>query len=146
MALIFNKIFQKQRLQKRLMDLLNEMEKNLEVFYVMDQRQFITHGFILNAWENIKEEELLKKYPSIHQYAKALADFNNLFNEYKEFEQWYTADMSRKTADNAKKLHGLKHDLDKQLKMMEAIIIPAGQDLEKEMLQLGFLKAWVKNS
>ena len=138
---MLNKIFQEQRLRKNLLVFLSEMDKNLEIFYVMDQRQFITQGFILEAWDLVKNEELINKLPCMKTYAQALQSFNSLYKEHKEFEQWYSADMSRKTPDNAKKLHALKHDLDKKMKSLEAIIIPAGQDLEKEMLQLGMLKA-----
>jgi len=34
----------------------------------------------------------------------------------------------------------MKHELDLKLKGMEAVIILAGQDLEREMVQLGLLK------
>lgn len=137
---MFNKIFQQQQLRKNLLAFLAEMEKNLELFYVMDQRQFITQVFLLDCWDLVKDEELVTRHESMMVYVNAIKAFNKSFKEHKEFEQWYTADMARKTPDNAKKLHALKHDLDKQLKSFEAIIILAGQDLEKEMLQLGMLK------
>ena len=35
-----------EQLRKDLFDFLAELEKNLEFYYVMDQRQFITHGFL----------------------------------------------------------------------------------------------------
>jgi hypothetical protein len=47
--------------------------------------------------------------------------------------------MKNKTSDNAKKLHAFKHGLDAKVKSMEAIIITAGQSLEKELLNLGFI-------
>ena len=39
---IFKKNSKDEQLRKNLFDFLAEMEKNLEFFYVMDQRQFIT--------------------------------------------------------------------------------------------------------
>ena len=134
------KIARRQKLKKNLLAFLAEMEKNLETFYVMDQRQFITGGFLTRAWDQIKDEALIKKHASILVYIRAIEDVNRMVKEHKEFEQWYAADMNNKTPDNARKLHGMKNDLDKKLKTMEAVIIPAGQALEREMLQLGMLR------
>ena len=40
----FKKRSKDEQLGKDLFDFLAEMEKNMEFFYVMDQRQFITAG------------------------------------------------------------------------------------------------------
>jgi hypothetical protein len=137
----FKKFQEHYQLKKELFAFLAEMEKNLELFYVMDQRQFITGGFIMDTWPRVKGWDIIKKHEAIGIYGAALENFNNLFKAYKDYEAWYTADIQRKTPENAKKLHGLKHDLDKTLKGMEAVIIPAGQALERQMLDLGLLKA-----
>lgn len=117
-----------------------EMEKNLELFYVMDQRQFITETYRMEAWGQVKELELIKKHSSILLYAVKLEEFNRHYKEYKDYEAWYTSDIQNKNPENARKLHHLKHELDLRLKPLEGIIIPAGQDLEKEMLSLGIIK------
>ena len=130
-----------EQLRKNLFDFLAEMEKNLEFFYVMDQRQFITSGFLTDLWPQVKEMEIIKQHESIAVYAKAAEDFNHSLKAYKEYEIWYTGDVKNKTPENSRKLHGLKAELDQKLKSMEALIIPAGQDLEREMVQLGLLKA-----
>ncbi len=127
-------------MRKQLLDFLSEMDKNLELFYVMDQRQFITEKFLLKAWEPVKEMDVIKKHESIKAYALTLAQFNGSFNAYKEFEKWYTEDITRKNIENAKKLHGLKNDLDNRLKGLDAVIIPAGQALERELLALNIIK------
>ena len=76
------------------------------------------------------------------KYARATRqDFDASLKAYKEYEIWYTGDVKNKTPEGARKLHALKHDLDQMLKGMEALIIPAGQDLEREMLKLGLLKS-----
>ena len=138
---IFKKNSEEGQLKKNLFDFLEEMESNLESFYVMDQRQFITHGFLTDAWPLVKDIDIIKRHEAIVKYAKATEDFNHSFKTYKEFEAWYTEDIKNKTPENARKLHALKHELDQKLWGMEALIIPAGQDLEREMLQLGLLKA-----
>ena len=134
------KILGQRKLKKGLFAFWTEIEKNLELFYVMDQRQFITQGFLLCAWESVKGEDAVKKHEPILVYARAMERFNRLHKEHKEYEQWYAVDLKNKTPDNARKLHGLKQELDKQLKGMEALIIPAGQALETEMVTLGWLK------
>ena len=134
------KFLNQWRLKYRLIAYLNEMEKNLELFYVMDQRQFITHGFTIEVWERVKNDEIIKKHNDIVACVQAMTDFNQQFKNYKDYEQWYVGDVNNKTPDNAKKLHAMKNDLDQKLKGMDALIIPAGQTLEKEMIALGFLK------
>ena len=129
----------KRQLKRYLLPLYEEMKKNLEIFYVMDQRQFITSGFHLVVWPLVKDLEAVKKHETITVYARALDEFNRLFKQQKEYEQWYISDLKNKTPDNARVLHSLKNDLDQKLKVMEAIIIPAGQALETELLQLGFI-------
>ncbi len=138
---MLEKIFQQGRLKKDLTAFLEEMDKNLELFYVMDQRQFIIHGFKHEAWPLVKDQEIVRKHEAIGSYVRAIEEFNAALKEHKAYEQWYASDMQNKTPENAKKLHGLKNALDAKLKGMEAVIILAGQALEKEMLHLGLLKA-----
>ena len=132
---------QDAQLKKLLFDFLAEMEKNLELFFVMDQRQFITHGFLTEMWPLVKEIDFIRKHEAIVVYAKATVDFNDDLKKFKEYEAWYTGDHNNKSPENGRKLHAMKHELDLKLRGMEAIIIPAGQDLEREMLRLGLLKA-----
>ncbi|MDE2223410.1 MAG: hypothetical protein KGK03_10130 [Candidatus Omnitrophica bacterium] len=138
---LIKKYTAERQLRKNLYDFLAEMEKNLEFFYVMDQRQFITHGYLLDAWPKVKDLELIKRHEPIVKYAHAMEDFNNSFKAYKEYEVWYTGDVNNKKSENAHKLHGMKAELDQKLKSLEALIITAGQELEREMLQLGLLKS-----
>jgi len=129
------------QLKKKLFDFLAEMEKNMESFYVMDQRQFITHGFSTDTWAQVKDMDIIKRHETIIKYAAATEDFNNSLKAHKEYENWYTSDINNKTPENARKLHAMKNELDLKLRAMEAIIIYAGQDLEREMLQLGLLRS-----
>jgi hypothetical protein len=138
---IFNKNSKDGKLRKDLFDFLAEMEKNLEFFYVMDQRQFITHGFLTEMWPRVKDVDIINQHKSIVLYAQAALDFNQSLKTYKDYEAWYTGDVKNKTPEGSRKLHALKAELDQKLKGFEALIIPAGQDLEREMLKLGLLKA-----
>lgn len=138
---IFRKKTNEEPLKKELFAFLNELEKNLESFYVMDQRQFITQGFLLETWGNVKDRDIIKRHGSIAKYAAATEDFNHSLKAHKEFETWYTSDINHKTPDNARKLHAMKNELDLKLRAMEALIILAGQDLEREMIRLGMLRS-----
>lgn len=138
---IFKKNSIDEGLRKDLFDFLAEMEKNLEFFYVMDQRQFITTGFLTDTWPRVKDMDIIKRHESIALYARITEDFNHSLKAYKDYEAWYTGNADHKTPENGKKLHALKAELDMKLKAYEAVIIPAGQDLEREMLKLGLLKA-----
>ena len=95
------------QLKKDLFDFLAEMEKNMESFYVMDQRQFITHGFLMDVWPVVKDIDIIKRHDSIISYAKSIEDFNHSFKAHKEYEVWYSADLKNKTPESAKKLHAL---------------------------------------
>ena len=138
---IFKKRTEEEQLKKNLFDFLAEMEKNMELFYVMDQRQFITSGYLTEMWPRVNGIDIIKKHESIGVYARSMEDFNQALKVHKDYEVWYTGDVNNKTPENSRKLHALKHELDLKLKGMEAIIILAGQDLEREMVKLGLLKA-----
>ena len=133
-------IGQGSREKRALLAFLEELDANLETFYVMDQRQFITQTFSLKAWEQVKDVALVHKHESVGSCIRAMEEFNALYKEYKSYEQWYASDLNNKTPDNARKLHGMKHELDKKLKAMESLIIPAGQALEKDMIAQGYIK------
>ena len=113
---IFKKNSKDEQLRKSLFDFLAEMEKNLEFFYVMDQRQFITSGFLTDMWPVVKDVDIINQHETIVKYARAMEDFNDSLKAHKEYESWYTSDVKNKTPENARKLHALKHELDLKLK------------------------------
>ncbi|MBF0571405.1 MAG: hypothetical protein HQL12_05985 [Candidatus Omnitrophica bacterium] len=138
---IFNRNTGEKQLKKDLFAFLAEMEKNMEFFYVMDQRRFITHGFLTDSWPLVKEMDIIRRHETIFLYARAVDDFNRSLKVLKEYETWYAGDVNNKSPENARKLHALKDELNEKLKGMESAIILAGQDLEREMVKLGLLKS-----
>jgi len=70
-----------------------------EIFYVMDQRQFITHGFLMDKWPLVKDLDIIKKHETITRYVKAIEMFNGSLKAFKDFESWYTADINNKTPE-----------------------------------------------
>ena len=130
----------KRRIQRLLLAFYDEIKKNLERFYVMDQRQFIDGGFQDACWQGIKPDHEFNFGPKILYYGSAIEAFNQVFADFKEYERWYSADLKNKTPENAKKLHSQKHELDLKLKKMDDVIIPAGEELEKFLIEQGIIK------
>ena len=119
-----------------MLPLLDEMEKNLEKYYVMDQRQFIESNFDLQAWNKAQALKEFTFDERLKHYAYILEQFNTSYAAFKEFERWYVSDLKNKTAENAKKLHTQKQELETRVKKLDRIIIPAGQVLEKKLLEM----------
>ena len=113
MFTIFKNNSKDEQLRKSLFDFKAEMEKNLESFYVMDQRQFITHGFLTAPWPQVKDIDIIKKHrsplPCMPGPWKILTPHS--LKAHKEYEAWYTGDVNNKTPENAAKLHALKHEI-----------------------------------
>ena len=125
---------------KALMRFYEELKKNLEIFYVMDQRQFIDMEFKSAEWEKIKSAPFAQPFSKVQAYGRAVEDFNQFYRQFKEFEKWYAADMANKTRENAQKLHTQRSDLDGKLKTMYPVICEAGAELEYKLIDLGLIK------
>ena len=140
MLLFINELFLRRRIKGLLLPLLEEMEENLERFYVMDQRQFIESDFMLSAWQKAQTLQDFTFDERIKHYAYILEEFNKGYASYKEFEKWYAGDLKNKTPENAKILHAQKQELEKRMKKLDRVIIPAGQALEKKLLDMKIIK------
>src|SRR6185503_13282394 len=88
-----------------LMRFYEELKKNLELYHVHDQRQFIDKEFKTEEWAKAKSIEILRSADKIRVYGDAVEDFNRFFRAFRDFEKWYAADMANKTKENAQKLH-----------------------------------------
>ena len=128
------------RSNKALLKFYEELKKNLEIFHVMDQRQFIDMEFRFAEWDQIKGLDVTKSFPKVRAYGACVEDFNAFYRQFKEFEKWYAADMANKTQDNAQKLHTQRSELDGKLKAMCQVIVAAGAELEYKLIDLGLIK------
>jgi len=128
------------RSNKALMHFYEELKKNLEIFYVMDQRQFIDMEFRSIEWARIKGIAAAQSYSKVQVYGASVEDFNAFYREFKEFEKWYAADMANKTKENAQKLHTQRSGLEAKLKAMYPVIVAAGAELEYKLIELGLIK------
>ena len=134
-------ICRRWQIKKSLLPLLDEMEKNLEKYYVMDQRQFIESGFGMEAWARAQKLQDFSFDDRLKHYAYILEEFNKFYVAFKEYERWYASDLKNKTADNARQLHTQKEELQKRMRKLDRVIIPAGQVLEKKLLEMKILKS-----
>ena len=123
-----------------LMRFYEELKKNLELYYVHDQRQFIDKEFKTEEWMKIQSVEALQGAVKIQLYGKAIEDFNQFFRSFREFEKWYAGDMANKTKENAQTLHTRRAQLDEKLKSLYPVICQAGEELEHKLIDRGLIK------
>lgn len=128
------------RQAKALMDFYGELKKNLEIFHVMDQRQFIDMEFLLQEWQKARSADWAKPFDKVHLYGRLIEEFNSFYRGFKEYEKWYTADMNNKTRENAEKLHTQRNELDDKLKNLYPVICRAGEQVEYKLIEMGLLK------
>ncbi len=125
---------------KALMGIYAELKKNLEIFHVMDQRQFIDMEFRLQQWQKVRSCDWAGSFDKVHLYGQAVEDFNGFYRDFKSFEKWYAADMSNKTRENAQKLHTQRSELEGKLKALYPVICSAGAQVEYKLIDLGLVK------
>ncbi len=123
-----------------LMRFYEELKKNLELYHVHDQRQFIDKEFKTDEWAKAKSLETLQGADKIQLYGNVIEDFNRFFRTFRDFEKWYAADMANKTQENAQKLHTQRAELDEKLKGLYPVICQAGEQLEYKLIDLGLIK------
>lgn len=140
MSHLFAGLTPKGRESKILMSFYGELKKNLEVFHVMDQRQFIDMEFKNEQWHKVKTSEYIKSFDKIFAYGDAIDDFNSFYRGFKDYEKWYAADMANKTRDNAQKLHTQRSELEAKLKALYPVICRAGEQIEYKLIGLGLIK------
>lgn len=137
---LFAGLTRKGRESKVLMRFYAELKKNLEIFHVMDQRQFIDMEFKTDQWQKTKASEYMKVFDKAYVYGDAIDDFNRFYRSFKEYEKWYAADMANKTRENAQKLHAQRSELGEKLKALYPVICRAGEQIEYKLIDLGLIK------
>ena len=140
MFAFINDFLNKRHSKHLLLPFYTEIKANLERFWVMDQRQFIDGGFQTQKWDQIKLQNGVQFGDKVKRYTEAIVEFNTMFDTFKEYERWYASDLKNKTPENAKKLHSQKSELDRRLKTLDEVIIPAGEELERMLIDKRILK------
>jgi hypothetical protein len=112
-----------------LLRLLSEINSNLERYYVIDQRQFITMDFEMSAWEEARHFSGVQYPGDVLDYASALEDFNRAFADCRAFEVTYSASIDNKTLETAKVLHAKKEAIEEKFRSLQPRIIAAQKAL-----------------
>ena len=128
------------RAAKVLMPFYGELKKNLEIYHVMDQRQFIDIEFKIDVWQKISASEVIESFEKVRVYGRSIEEFNQFYRNFKDFEKWYAADMANKTSENSQKLHTQRSQLDEKLKALYPVICRAGEQIEYKLIEFGLIK------
>ncbi len=115
----------KPRTKKFLLLLWEEMYTNLERYYVIDQRRFISMGFEIKAWDDARYKSGLNFPAQVLAYGAAIEDFNATLEDVHVFEKHYSLDKATMTKENAQILHDKKEVLDRKFESIQPKIIAA---------------------
>ena len=137
---LFKGLTRQGRESKAFMRFYEELKRNLEIFHVMDQRQFIDMEFKADEWQKVKISEAIRALETVGVYGRSIEDFNHSYRSFKDYEKWYAADMANKTRENAEKLHTQRNELDEKLKALYPVICRAGEQVEYKLIKLGLIK------
>lgn len=129
MNILFRPLVKVSRPPNFALRLLNEMNNNLERYYVIDQRGFISAPFDLEDFQDARHYSGMTFPREVYYYAEVLETFNKLFRECREFEEMYSSGIQNKTHANAEILHAKKEALELRLKDIQGVIVAAQKAL-----------------
>lgn len=128
-----------QDIKRTLLNFYHEMEQNLESVYVMQQRG-VLEKFRLESWQQLQDRQDIPLPAETIDCVKELEVYNRLMTDYKNFEQWYAAELERKTPDNARTLHHKREAVAQKFQGMLAVVKPAKEILEAHLAARKILK------
>lgn len=122
------KDFFRKKAEKKILTVFSEETKaNLEGYYVMFQLNRLRF-FPLSAWDSVKD----RTWPeAVCEYVRRLSSYNQVLQDYKNYEQWYNEDLDRKNQDNGRLLHQKKELTQEQFKGLEDVIKTAAAQIEE---------------
>lgn len=102
-----------------------EINTNLERFYVVEQRQFITGFFDTQAVQKTVLLSGIELPTEIYIYKESLELFNTALKDAKDFEEQSFKHVDQKTRFNAEMLHQKKEKTEELFKTLRPGIITA---------------------
>jgi hypothetical protein len=130
---------QRRRTKENLLAIFRGLEKSLESWYVMDQRE------VFNVFSDPPKECLLDNFDE--RLNKALQDFIELINAYntqmkdfKDFEQWYSLDLEHKTKENARTLHAKRSAVEEKFRDIGPVIKVTKELFEQDLLKKNIIR------
>lgn len=136
---IFKDLKKKKEQKKLLLDFYQELKKNLESYYVMDQLARFRF-YRMDAWLKLKNSVPGAGGEAVLIYARRLEEYNALLDDFTRYEQWYAADINNKTPASARILHDKREEPRQKFEGLESVIKSAIQSLERYLLETNILK------
>ncbi|MBF0618574.1 MAG: hypothetical protein HQL19_00220 [Candidatus Omnitrophica bacterium] len=130
---LLRSVFRREQKKNFILALLNEISANLEKYLVIEQRQFITMDFEVQAWEEARHFTSVDFAPEVEEYAREVERFNAAFADCRAFEEHYSSSIDQKTRANAEVLHAKKEALLEQFNVIRPKI-EAAQKAVRAML------------
>ena len=129
----------KHQAQRLLSEFYDEVCRNWEAYYVMFQLGKL-RAFELDVWKKIKSDSHQPIDGKVRRSLEILEDYNAAFDDFKKFEQWYSADIERKTRDNSLILHDKREAANNKFQPLEAVVKTAREVLEEQLRAQKILK------
>ena len=141
MLAFFQQWKDKKARQNLFLDFYEELKKNLESYYVMDQLGRFRF-FRMETWLRIKNSgnPAILGDKMINDYAQRLQEYNAVTDDFTKYEQWYGSDIENKTPANARILHDKREEPRIKFQGLEGVIKSAIQSFEKKLLEEKILK------
>lgn len=127
----FRKLRPRPAKKNSLFYLFEEVTCNLELYYVVDQRQFISGPFEDSLLAVAQEHPLVRSSMPVRDYAQTIRMFNTFFSDVRAFEQKYLSFDEHRTRENAQILHEKKEKLQKQFEDSRACVLAAQKELRR---------------
>lgn len=128
---VIRRLFRQPARKNGLFSFFQEVTRNLELYYVVDQRQFISAPFEDEHLAVAFEYPVIRSSTSVRDYAHAVRTFNAFFSDVRTFEQKYLSFDEHRTKENAQILHEKKEKLQQQFESSRAFILAAQLELRR---------------
>ena len=140
----FADIGKRKEQKKALMAFYEEVDRNLEGYYVMFQLDRLRF-FALDHWQNVRARPDVVWPHAVVRYAEVLADYNSTLQDFKTYEQWYSADVTNTTRENGQVLHDKRDEAEKKFRQgLEAVIKSAKEQVERQLMDQGVIDHPIK--
>ena len=139
--LSFIKGFRKVREERRAwLDFYEEIEKNLESYYVMFQLGRLRF-FQLEHWLKQGANPAVVSDRNVQHYGQRLQEYNQILEGFKKFEQWYASDINNKTKENGVLLHQKREEAETKFNGLESVILEAKKAFALQLQEKKILKS-----
>jgi hypothetical protein len=129
---IFSRVQQYRDRKKRLRGirrLINEINGNLESYYVMSQRD-VRKPLLAPVWSGAGMAGAALPAPFL-EYRVRVEQYNTLLTEFLEYQRWYSGDIGRQTRDHALVLEEKRDRVDQASRGLKPVMDAARDALEE---------------